>query len=301
MASVSIPFGLTYETSQATPISEVIAALRATELAIGEGIALLPSLVDGLEISSDSVHVRMLSQQSPLRELFCVALVIAFQDRLGKVVPPMTESLLGIDVPQEYESVLTICVMVVIFYGCGFVKDALAAKIEDTQLRRILDGLIEEMASVTGKPAGDIRKILNARYSKPKLVKRLIEITRGVFRPSQIDSSAPVRFDRRLVSEEVVREVPLLPTGKDPAFNRYEPMNDVVLDIHAQDRDREASGWAAVPQGVSDRRLKLKLQPPITTAELWGKDRVTADVVLVSKLTATGFSPSEIHLTRVIE
>ncbi|MEO3480296.1 hypothetical protein AAFO90_21855 [Phaeobacter sp. CAU 1743] len=57
--------------------------------------------------------------------------------------------------------------------------------------------------------------------------------------------------------------------------------------------------WAAVAQGVSDKRLKLKFLDGVSAKDLWGQETVVGDIVLVSKLTSDGYMPTEIHLTSV--
>ena len=52
----------------------------------------------------------------------------------------------------------------------------------------------------------------------------------------------------------------------------------VELELHAQDKDREASGWAAVPKGISDKRLKMRLVDGVSPNELWGRDQIYGDV-----------------------
>ncbi len=118
--------------------------------------------------------------------------------------------------------------------------------------------------------------------------------------PSQREGGAPVHFDRKAVPREVIREVPYPQEFSEKEdFERYTPYQGVMLEIHAQDRDKAASGWAAVPLTITDRRLKMKLVEPVTANELWNEDAITADIVLISKLTAHGYVPSEIHLTKV--
>ena len=68
--------------------------------------------------------------------------------------------------------------------------------------------------------------------------------------------------------------------------------NDVTLEIHAQDKDKINVGWAAIPKGLSESRLKMKLVDPVTSADLWTKNTVKGDITIVSKLTGDGYVPS---------
>lgn len=121
-----------------------------------------------------------------------------------------------------------------------------------------------------------------------------------VFLPSQRDKNAPMVVDRARVPSELVREVPYSqPTEKKADFDRYTPYNGLALEIHAMDRDKSSTGWAAVAPSIGGKRLKARVMDPVTPSDLWGKDHITADVVVVSKLTSDGYTPSEIQITAI--
>ena len=73
----------------------------------------------------------------------------------------------------------------------------------------------------------------------------------------------------------------------------------VSLEIHAQDKDKSAVGWAAIAGGISEKRLKVRIVDPVQPSDLWQKEEITADIVVVSKLTSNGYAPSEIQITAV--
>lgn len=64
-------------------------------------------------------------------------------------------------------------------------------------------------------------------------------------------------------------------------------------------RTRWKVGWAAVPKGITDKRLRMKLIEPITASDIWNKDTITADIVLVHHLAADGYVPAEIQVLRI--
>lgn len=105
-------------------------------------------------------------------------------------------------------------------------------------------------------------------------------------------------IDRKSIDQETVREVPYTSANDKPSdFDRYKPMDNVELKIHATDWDKSATGWAVIVPAIGERRLKMKLIDPVSPNQIWGRDHVTADIVLVSKLTSDGYQPFEIHLT----
>jgi hypothetical protein len=73
----------------------------------------------------------------------------------------------------------------------------------------------------------------------------------------------------------------------------------VKLTIHAQDRDKDATGWAAVPEGISDRRIKMRLKDGVTPQALWNRDVIIGDVTVKYRREGLDFVASELHLSRV--
>jgi hypothetical protein len=302
MAEIHVPLSITYDTKGLTPINDVIAALQAASVAIEDAISLIPSLKAGVYIESSHINVRSITQESPLRELFALTLLVAFQDDLKAEIPPMVDKILGVDIPDQYDSLVTVTTMIVLFYGASFLKEAAVKAVENGALKRQVAELISQMSKTTGKSEEEVRAIFDAKYGKPGTVKRLAKAVKGFFVPSQREGGVPVTFDRQIISREVIREVPYPQEFEEKEdFERYTPYRRTHLEIHAQDRDKLATGWAAVPTEITAARLRMKLVEPVSVADLWTKEAVVADIVVVSKLTADGYKPSEIHLTRVYD
>ena len=105
----------------------------------------------------------------------------------------------------------------------------------------------------------------------------------------------------REISKDVISDIPanyLYEEVIEAETSRQFPR--VELELHAQDKDREASGWAAVPKGISDKRLKMRLVDGVSPNELWGRDQIYGDVIVMYKRVGTDMVPTEIHLTRVL-
>lgn len=298
MASINLPLRIEYRTEGVTPIRDVITSLQAAEQLIGDGVELLPSFIPGLAIQRATVNVRSLTQESPLRELLLVTLIVTFQDDLKQEIPPMLERLFGLEISDQYDSILTVVVMIVLFYGVALARDAAARMLSEGPAKAQLRELERSLAEATGKTQDEVRTILKAKYAKPGPVKSLIRSVSGFFRPSHMENNAPIQLGSKTISREVVADVPYSnDTSEDDDFERFDPHSKVLLHLHATDVDKVNTGWAAVPKGVCDERLKMKLIPPVAPKDLFGKKTVTGDIVLISRMTADGFKPAEIHLT----
>lgn len=300
MAEIRLPLTITYETKGATPVGDVIQALRATEEFARDTAALLPSFIDGLRVESSELNVRSLSQESPLREYFLLALFLTFQDDLEQEVPVVLKDIFNITVSDKYDTLATVLFLTIMFYGAGLAIDA-AKKMVTPSLPR---GKFEELADVlceqTGKTRDEVLAIIRAFYEKPSAARRLVTYAKRILLPSQREGNAPAVIGSERLESEMVREFPMISAlDKKSDFDRYTPHYGVTLELHAMDKDKTSTGWAAVAQGVSDRRLKAKVIEPVLASDLWGKDTVTADIVVVSKLTSDGYVPSEIQITHV--
>lgn len=280
-------------------VRDVVAALSSADAIASDAASLLPSLIDGLIVERSSLNVRVLEEGS-LREALFLAMLVTYQDELSKEVPPMLERIFDVTVSDKYDTLATVVFLTVLFYGAGLAVDAAKKAFSDSLPRQKLEELIDVLARETGKPASDIRSQVEARFRKPAAAKRVVKSAKEFFLPSQRQGNAPVSFDRDRIPSEVIREIPYPSAAdKEQDFDRYTPKYGVELELHAQDKDKRATGWAAIAKEVSEERLKLRFVDPVRPADLWQKETARADIVVVSKLTSEGYVPAEIQITAV--
>lgn len=299
MTEIRLPLSIFYETEIPTPIADVIVALKAADAISAEAVALLPSLIDGLKIEKCSLNVQSLTEGS-LKEALFLAMLITYQSDLSEEVPPLLEDLFKVTVSDQYDTIATVVFLTVLFYGTGMAIDMAKKAFTDSIPRKKLNELIDVLALETGKSASDVRKIVEAKFQKPAAVKRLVHNSKQFFLPSQKDGNAQIVLDRHIITSDTVGEVPYPgDSDKDQDFDRYTPYESVSVEIHAQDRDKSTTGWAAIVNEVSEKRLKVRIVDPIQPNDLWQREEITADIVVVSKLTSDGYVPSEIQITAI--
>lgn len=294
-------FAVRYLTDDPVSIREIIESLQGIETVLGEMAFVLPRLVDGLQVERVEVRVREIGQQSPLRELFLVSLFLAFQQDLEHEVVADVASATGYHIPENWDTMVTVLALVLVFYGAAAIKDLVVGKFAPGASQRMLDGLLAELAHETGKSPEHIRKTLEERYGEKTLWNRITKATSRFFAPSKRQDSAPIEVNQREIDRETVRDVPaqyLVDHEADTKLSR--PFENVVLELHAKDRDNDGKGWAAVPKGISERRLRLKLVEDVSASEIWGRETVRGDVTVVYERIGADMIPKEIHLRRVI-
>lgn len=299
MAKIRIPISITYETIGITPVQKVIEGLQASEAVAGEAIELLPSFVPGLTVEASVIGVSHISQESPLKEVLVAALVLAHQKEIGDFVEPLVGNIVGPTVAADHSEVFGLLFSIVAIYGASAAKDILVKRFENHKPRQMLNALIADVAAATGKSLKEVRDILEAKYSTPNAFKKVVTKAKGFFAPSHCGGNAAVQIGSTIIPQDVVREIPQSGMAQGKEMARYEPKYDVTINLHAMDRDKANTGWAAVVPEISDRRLKLRLSKEVDPTRLWRKDVVSGDIVVVEKLTAHGFLPQEYQLIRV--
>jgi len=282
MTEIRLPLSITYQTEGVTPVADVITALQAADALVKDAVSLLPSLYDGIKIEESSLNVRTLSQESPLREYFLLALVVAFQDDLVEEVPPVIEDLFNITINDRYDTIVTVLFMIVVFYGAGLAVDLVKKAVSDSLPREKYEELLGILAQETHRPIAELRQIVHAKFEKPSATKRLVGQAKQLFLPSQKAKNAAVLFDRDLIPTETVRDIPYAGDSDDKQdFDRYEPHEAIELEMHAQDKDKSATGWAAVAESLGGTRLKVRVVDSVLPSAIWGEDRISADLLEV--------------------
>lgn len=296
---IDVSHAVTYDLADAVPISDVIESLTGTERACKQIKPLLEGCVDGLTIESISVGVRSITQESPLRELFMFSLIVGFQDKLEAEVPPALESLIGHEIPDQYDTMVTVCVLIVLFYGADYLYRRFHSATSSKNIRRQLDSLISELAERTDTDEDKIRQILDEKYGRRSL-KNMARAAAGFFAPSKHQKNASVTVGKRKIERDTVAEIP-----GDVAADALDPDDDsdyienVEIEIHAQDLDRSKQGWAAVIPGHVDERIRMQIFPPVTPEQIFPRGKVRGDVVVVYQKEDGELRPTIIHLIRL--
>tara|TARA_R110000868_G_scaffold27661_18_gene104673 strand:+ start:8118 stop:9032 length:915 start_codon:yes stop_codon:yes gene_type:complete len=301
MPELFLPINITYDTRGLTPVRDVISALKSADELIRDASSLIPSLVPNSDVQLRGVSVKRLSQESPLREILVATLWVSSQDDIEVGVTTAIKAVAGYDVPDSYQTLLSLAVVLVLFYGVELANNLITKAVKEGPARRQLNAIIADMAQKTGQSTDAVKRILESKYSKPGLVKTLVRHSLAFFIPSKREGSARIQVGDVRIEPEIVNDVPF--TGQvdeDQDFTLFKTYDGLSLSLHAQDMDKSKTGWAAVPDGITDRRLKLKLITPVEPSQLWGKSKVIGDVVIISKMTSRGYEPAEIHLSSII-
>lgn len=293
-------FSVRYLTDDPVPIRDIISSLQGVETTLNEMARLLPFFVDGLTVEKIEIKVRQVAQESPLREAFAIALFVAFQKQLEAEVPGLITDATGLIIPDRFDTVVTVVALIVVFYGAAALKDLVFGSGSAGPAKAQLDGLIAELSLQIGKSEGSIREVLAKRYAEKTMWRRLANASSRFFAPSKQQDSAAIEVNGREIPQDTVRDVPAEFLVEDAAEERpSRNFENALIELHAQDRDHAGRGWAAVVEGISATRLKMKLMDGVIATELWGHNKVRGDVSVLYEKIGTDLVPKEVHLHRV--
>lgn len=294
---IVLKHGVTYTTHGVVPVSIVAETLLAHDALIRQAVDILKESVDGLELEVKSIRISDLSNNSPLKEIFGIALFVAFQEGLEAEVPYWVEQITGLNVPDKADTIVTVAVMMVAF----FVLDSIFHTVKDFRnVRREKDRMIQAVADLLGKPRDEVEQELHDRFSdKPN--KSLLNSIIRMFRPVTLDPGSEMHLSSgHIIDSDVIKEVPTDTTPDTDEATHVEHLNDAVLDVHSSDKDYQKQGWAAVIDSISPKRVPLLLAPTVDQAALFGKNTVRGDVIIFKQKDASGdFVPSKYYLNNV--
>jgi hypothetical protein len=295
----TLPFKVEYQTAQPVPIQEIVDSLLSLQTLLEEAGKSLEIVVPGLTVERVTIRVKEISHGS-LKEVLLIGLFAFFQEDLHRELPPLVRDWTGIDVPDNAETLLVILTLIALVYGIGFMKDIVAQAATNSQIADWKDQLIRELANTTGADPKSVEAELNKRYAPKPKMKTLVKAASNFFRPSKSQNNATIVVGDKRIEPQLIAEIPADYIIKDEeAAERNAHHKNVELELHQKDRDHEGSGWAAVPIGLHEKRLPMKLLDGIKPNDLWGCDRVRADIVLIEKRDGQGFSPAQIHLEKL--
>ncbi len=298
---VRLAQSVTYQADGIVPIRQIAESLLANERLLTEVGGFLNESVEGLTVGKIQVGVRSIAHESPLREIFFFSLLMTFQESLEEEVPVGLERIFGIEVPDQYDTLITVAILILAFYGVDYAYRKINDGATPRNVNRMFNGLVTEVAGMLGVDEKDVRNSLEERYGGAK-IKMLAKSAIQFFSPSKAMGSVPINVGgMRDVSAEVMSEVPSQQNVDDhDPDDISESLENVEIELHAQDVDRPRQGWWGVIPEVSKDRLRMQLYPPIEPKEIYLMARLQGDVILVSKRQEDGeYKPYLFHLVRL--
>ncbi len=271
-----------YEIEESPSVAEIIASLEANDALLRQAGLVLERCIPGLEIQQATVAIRRISQESPLSEYFAFALVMTFQEELKREVPRLLENIIGKTIPPEYDTLVTVLVMLIAIYGISAVFKKLFPGKEPKHLQEEYGRLINVAGNYVHLDPQNVDEAVRAVVDGPH--RRQAETaSRRFFAPVRGRKNRGIRGPGNAqISEEAVAEVPADLPLPDEEESKTETAfhQDVKVVLHAADKDRGAYGWAGHIPGVVDNRVRMQIDKGIKPERLFGRRSIRGDVLV---------------------
>lgn len=299
---ISLQHSLTYSTEGDIPVSVVAKNLLANERLIQESIRILGDCFTGVQIQKISVKVAHLSNNSPLKEVFAIALFLTYQEDLEKEIPLLIYKAFEYEIPIHMETIVTVLALMTAIYIVDKTIERLLPGKETKRLKETYEEKLLELSKMTNLNKEDLERSLQQRVNEGRL-KSLAKKALDFFAPAKGEARAEILVqDEVAVPRDVIDEIPSeIDLAAQDSRNAF-PVDDVEIEIHRSDIDYKKSGWVAVIDEVSDKRKKLVLPPDIAPETLFGRKTIRGNILVIEELTQDGeYVIKEFQLIEIIE
>lgn len=298
---VSLPYAITYTTQKDVPISIVARNLLAHEVLILDTVDMLTGLYPSLAVEKTTIRVRSVTNNSPLKELIALTMVVSFQDDLVKEVPDLIEKLTGHAVPESIDSLVTLLAVLIVSYA---VMEAIQRIYPGKDIAKLKEEYERKIAMVSdrfGMEKADIEEYLEQKYQEEQ-PKSLLKAISDFILPARLESDVSINTvdDEVLLDPDVVRAIPPVLDAAGDSSDSF-PLEATFMEIHRSDRDQNRHGWRAVVPEVSDKKVRLILGDAIKPTDLYGSTSIIGDLAVYKETDSVGeLQPKTYHLSRVI-
>ncbi|HEV2557384.1 MAG TPA: hypothetical protein VGU45_02035 [Microvirga sp.] len=307
MPDFRFPHALTYPDNEAPTLTDIAHTLIAHDKLAPLISEILEKSLDGVVIERIKVELRSIEIGS-LYEHFWVAIFLVFQKQLEEEVPDLVESMTGLDISDRYDTLVTVLVLILMFYGASYLIRRLRQKDGTSEpppphIQGNYNTYINIASSQLGMEPERLERVVEqvAKGSRARTVSRAAI---DLFRPAKRGGDGRiVPRNTPEVSREAVAEFPSEAALADLAQDtEVETFPDVVLEIRATDRDKRKQGWAGVIHEVDKRRVPLTLFPTISSEDLAKARRARVDAMCEFKVIGEDdYLLTRIHVLAVHE
>jgi len=304
MAEAVFRHELIYPDNHGITLSEIAATLIAHERLIPIAAEILERSYPGLHIEKITVDFEY-ARTGSLSEALFIAILAVYQKQLDESVPRMVEYLTGYQVPDDLKPILSIIIIILLYYGAktlferGGKKDAAPPHIQGDY-----NTYISIAAQKLALPPGTVEKAVEAAAGG-KRKSRVARSAIDLFRPAKRGGNGRIiASEAAEISTDAVAEFPdeimLAELEED---TEIEHLPEALLEIRATDRDAADRGWAGrlVSGSFATKRLPLKLYPTIDRDALAASTKARAEAIIESRRTGDSLKPIRIHVLKVLD
>lgn len=297
-----IPNVVTYDMDGRASVAEVAKSILAQDKLFRDALVVVQKVFPDLELSGLEITVREVSHASPFRTLLVAYALGVYSPELGEDMPDILQTLtLGhVNVPDSYDSFVSIIILLLAIYGIDKVRAKLWPSAEESALTAEKERLLESASEQASVPRGAMREAVEGVVGK-----RAGSVSRAaidLLAPAKRHGARSIKTGMELISQAAIEAVPSdLDLAQYEPPSKVEPLEGATVKFRAHDLDK-GKNWAATIEDISPDRRPLHLAPDVPSEPLFGKRAVKADVLVTSIRDPDGdYIPSLYYLTKVYD
>lgn len=296
---LTIPHSVVYDFEGRATVREVANSIIAQDRLVREALAVLEEVFPDLDFEKPVVSIRALSQESPLRTLLVTIVVASYSPGLGEDVPDILNTLFGLDVPDGYDSIVSVLVLLIAIWGVtGVWSKLFPGKKTPEALEKERERLTAEAASRAAVTEDHLDEAVERVLRKRK--RSVMKAAADFLEPAKRHKADTVSVGKTAITKPAIDAMP-----SDIELAQYEPATEIqelenaLVQFRAHDLDKNKA-WAATIEEVSPLRRPLHLAPDVRPEQLFDKKEIRADVLVTYVLDPEGeYVPSLYYLQKV--
>lgn len=288
------PHTVVYSNRRDVPLQDIARSLIAIADIAERLPAAFEKMFDGLTI--DRIDVQLIGiSRSSYHEDYVFKVIAKQAERLLERVAERT----GLTILSEKKEALSVLILALLLIGAAWGITKLSSR-PSIHIENLRIQTVERAAEILEISPHDFQRAVDETLSE-KGRKALGRSASDFFAPAKREDQAVITSGGIQIPREAINEVPLpemLELIEEVEPTRFLEKQKIIL--RALDRDSAKTGWRCVIDGLSDRRVKLRIAPNIPLDRLWRQEEVVGDVMVRFRQTADGSEiPIEADLYRL--
>lgn len=287
-----------YSNREHIPLSEIADSLLALEGLIRQSPEVLENIFPGTKIYGVEVYLSELKSGS-LYEDVLVKFVFGSQEKLDEFVNNIRERL-GLQHLKSNNQILSAILVSMTLMGGAYYYGKSNSNSENKNTLEANNTVVINIgADFVEMKSEEFRSAIEAGVKdKDKLAKNAVRFVK----PAKRDLEAYIRFDsekKLQINPETVKAMPGHITDPEPE-ETVEDYERVEVIIRAVDLDSYRKGWAAIVPEISEKRVKLQLDPHIDGELLMQHPAAIANVTAIFKYDQEGKKIPTLYFVREV-
>lgn len=283
-------------------IDDVIGTLGAQREILRVAALALTQLDESITVQDIQFVVERIEAGSLAWDIL-VEVEALYQRQISEVVVEGIEEMFGVDVPAEYEALISLLSVAVVYMVARYAYERVARSSGTSQPAIHISGennvVVQTVAQVVNQTPEAVAAALD-RAVTPTRRRQLVSRVADFLRPARQEAGSIIEIaGAPTIPAEAIREFP-----GDAALEAVDDssMLDVegaIIEIRAMDRDRSKTGWSARiwRDDRFPKRLPMDLYPTVNAEALASHHFVNANLIVEGERTPDGnFRPRRIHL-----